>query len=74
MTAAPVDSLDGLFEAVDERFDCPGPADGFSGTAEWFVAEITEAGEGGPGAPEHQAANKDLARLATELSADLSDG
>ncbi|WP_147301173.1 hypothetical protein [Citricoccus muralis] len=118
-------SLDELFEAVDERFDCPGPSDGFSGedhffmvgggeqlvgrrcgetivmawsedqsliqgarellnsavapvpvagTAEWFVADVTEAGEGGTGAPEHQAASKDLDRLAAELGADLTEG
>ncbi len=116
--ATPVGSLDELFEAVDERFDCPGPSDGFSGkdhfffvdggeqlagrqcgetivmtwsedrsliqgarellsstgasvpmvgTAEWFVADTTETGEGGTGAPEHQAASKDLDRLAAEL-------
>ncbi|MEW1980129.1 hypothetical protein AB0333_04240 [Citricoccus sp. NPDC079358] len=65
-TAAPVDSLDELFEAV-----APVPV---VGTGEWFVADITEAGEGGTGAPEHQAATKDLGRLATELSADFSEG
>jgi hypothetical protein len=121
----PVGSLDELFEAVDERFDCPGPSDGFSGkdyffmvdgvdqlvgrqcgetivmawsedqlliqgarellssavtpvpvvgTAEWFVADVTEAGEGGTGAPEHQAASKDLDRLAAELGADSIEG
>lgn len=121
----PVGSLDELFQAIDERFDCPGPADGFSGkdyffmvdgggqlvgrqcgetivmawsqdqsliqgarellssavapvpvvgTAEWFVADITEAGEGGTGAPEHQAASKDLDRLAAELGADFTEG
>lgn len=123
--ADPVGSLDELFEAVDERFDCPGPSDGFSGeeylfvvdgderlvgrqcgetiimawsedqsliqgarelldsavapvpvvgTAEWFVADVTEAGEGGTDAPEHQAASKDLDRLAAELDADLIEG
>ena len=39
------------------------------GTAEWFVADTTEAGEGGTGAPEHQARSKDLDRLAAELGA-----
>ncbi|GAA1673718.1 hypothetical protein GCM10010977_26620 [Citricoccus zhacaiensis] len=124
-TAAPVDSLDELFEAVDDRFDCPSPSDGFSGqdhffmvdggerlvgrqcgetivmawsedraliqgarellssavepvpvvgTAEWFVADITEAGEGGTGATDHQAASKDLDRLAAELGADVDEG
>jgi hypothetical protein len=123
--ATPVGSLDELFEAVDERFDCPGPLDGFSGedyfffldggeqlmgrqcgetivmawsedpsliqdarellastgkpvptvgTAQWFVADTTEAGEGGTGAPEHQAGSKDLDRLAAELGADFTKG
>lgn len=121
----PVGSLDELFEAVDERFDCPGPSDGFSGedhffmveggeqlvgrqcgetvvmawsddetliqgarelldsavapvpvvgTEQWFVADTTEAGEGGTGASEHQAASKDLDRLAAELDADFTEG
>ncbi|MFC4429953.1 hypothetical protein [Citricoccus alkalitolerans] len=120
-----VGSLDELFEAVDERFDCPGPSDGFFGedhffmiedgqqlvgrkcgetivlawsedesliqgarellnsaiapvpvvgTAGWFVADVAEAGEGGTGAPEHQATAKDLDRLATELGADITEG
>lgn len=123
--AAPVGSLDELFEVVDERFDCPGPSDGFSGedhfffldggeqlvgrqcgetivmawsedpsliqgardlltstgepvpmasTADWFVADTTEAGEGGTGAPEHQAGSKDLDGLAAELGADFTEG
>jgi hypothetical protein len=124
-TADPVGSLDELFEAVDGRFDCPGPADGFFGgdyffmvdghgqlvgrqcgetivmawsedpsliqgaremlnsavapvpvvgTAQWFVADITEAGEGGTGLPEHQAASKDLDGLAAELGAEFTEG
>jgi hypothetical protein len=121
----PVGSLDELFQAVDERFDCPGASDGFFGkdyffmvdggdqlvgrqcgetivmawsqdqlliqgarellssavapvpvvgTAEWFVADITEAGEGGTGVPEHQSASTDLDRLAAELGADFTAG
>jgi hypothetical protein len=120
-----VGGLDELFEAVDERFDCPGPSDGFSGedhfffldggeqlvgrqcgetivmawsqdpsliqdarellsstgepvpmvgTAQWFVADTTEVGEGGTGAPEHQAASTDLDSLAAELGADFAEG
>ncbi|GAA4762311.1 hypothetical protein GCM10025784_06820 [Citricoccus nitrophenolicus] len=115
-----VGSLDELFEAVDERLDCPGPSDGFFGedhyfmvgggaqlvgrlcgetmvmawsddpsmiqgarellsssvapvpvvgTAEWFVADMTEAREGGTGVPKHQAASKDLGRIAADLGA-----
>lgn len=45
-----------------------------AGTAHWFVADVTEAGEGGTGAPEHQATSKDLDRLAAELGADFTEG
>lgn len=36
--AAPVGSLDELFEAVDESLGCPDPDDGFSGEAHFFFA------------------------------------
>jgi hypothetical protein len=123
--STPVGSLEELFEAVDQRLDCPGPSEGFSGqdpvlfldkgeqlvgrqcgetilmawsedhsqiqqarelllateapvpmvsSTHWFVADISEAGQGGTGAPKHQAASTDLARLADELGAEFTVG
>ncbi|MFB2571760.1 hypothetical protein [Micrococcus sp. IITD107] len=37
--ASPVGSLDELLEAVDERFDCPDPSDGFSGEDHFFMID-----------------------------------
>lgn len=43
-----------------------------AGTTEWVVADVSEAGKGGTGAEEHQAASKDLEGFAAATGADYT--